>query len=105
MNTDWTIAGGAFSLGVLIGALVAWYISDADMGDRRVLFSAISALVGSSVLAMFSFLAGLHGPTSEYWFYPIGLLAGFSAIMGFEIWYWGYDGEGRNHRPINKKGR
>jgi hypothetical protein len=47
---------------------------------------------------MFSFLAGLRGPTHEYWFYPVGLLIGFVLISGYEIWYWGYDGKKRERK-------
>ena len=58
----------------------------------------ISALVGSSVLTMFSFLAGLKGPTHEYWFYPSGLLVGFAAIMTLEYTHYDYYGRPRRHR-------
>ena len=92
---DWIIALGSFCLGALIGALVAWFVSEAEKMDHKVLAGAISALVGSSVLAMFSFLAGLRGPTHEYWFYPVGLLIGFVAVMLLELRYYDYYGKKR----------
>ena len=92
---DWIITSGTLSLGLLIGAIVGWYWSQNSVNELppKILLAAISALAGSSVLAMFSFLAGLRGPTREYWFYPIGLLVGCSVITIIEIWYWGYDGK------------
>jgi hypothetical protein len=80
---DWVIVAGSLCLGALIGALVGWYWStNLDKAvTPSILLGAVSALVGSSVLAMFSFLAGLRGPSHEYWFYPIGLLAGFAFVM------------------------
>ena len=89
---DWIIISGSLCLGVLIGALVAWYWSTNldNPITPRILFSAISALVGSSVLAMFSFLAGFRGPTHEYWFYPVGLLFGFVIVMILELTYFDY---------------
>jgi hypothetical protein len=53
------------------------------------------ALVGSSVLAMFSFLAGLRGPTGEYWFYPPGLFVGFVAVTVIELRFYDYYGKER----------
>jgi hypothetical protein len=97
-NIDWIIASGSFCLGSLVGALVAWFVSESEKLDQKILAGSISAIVGSSVLAMFSFLAGMRGPTHEYWFYPIGLLVGFSFIACIEIWYWGYDGNKRKRR-------
>src|ERR1041385_8860412 len=94
---DWMIVAGATCLGILIGAIVAWYFSAAQETGLTVpvLLGAISAIAGSSVLAMFSFLAGLKGPTSEYWFYPVGLLAGFTAIMCAEYIHYDYYGRPR----------
>ncbi|MDR6303997.1 zinc transporter ZupT [Nitrobacter vulgaris] len=80
---DWIIVAGSWCLGALIGALVGWFWStnlDNPVAPR-ILAAAVSALAGSSVLAMFSFLAGLNGPTHEYWFYPIGLFSGFTFVM------------------------
>ena len=97
---DWIIAIGALCLGTLFGALVGWFFSYALAKELtgRVLGASVSALVGSSVLAMFSFLAGLRGPTHEYWFYPMGLLFGFAVIMIIETYYWGYDGKKRQRK-------
>jgi uncharacterized membrane protein YeaQ/YmgE (transglycosylase-associated protein family) len=60
---DWIVAAGALSLGILIGAIVGWYFSESKIITLTVLVGCISALVGSSVLAMFSFLAGKSEPT------------------------------------------
>lgn len=90
---DLVVVAGSLCLGVLIGALVGWYWStnlDGRPVAPRVLLTAVSALAGSSVLAMFSFLAGLRGPTHEYWFYPIGLLAGFMFVMALDFMYFDY---------------
>jgi len=92
---DWIIVAGCLCLGILIGAIVGWFINESQHITPRILGAAISALVGSSVLAMFSFLAGLRGPTSEYWFYPIGLLVGFVAVTVIELRYYDYYGDKR----------
>jgi hypothetical protein len=89
-----------FCLGILIGALVGWYFSEAQKTTPVVLGVSISALVGSSVLAMFSFLAGLRGPTHEYWFYPVGLLIGFVFAIIMEMTFYNYYGERRSKRPV-----
>lgn len=80
---DWIIVSGSLSLGALVGALVGWFWSTNldNAVAPKILAGAVSALAGSSVLMMFSFLAGLKGPTHEYWFYPIGLLIGFAFVM------------------------
>jgi F0F1-type ATP synthase assembly protein I len=96
---DWIIVAGALCLGILIGALVGWFFSEAKETTPRVLGVSISALVGSSVLAMFSFLAGFRGPTHEYWFYPVGLLIGFAIVIVLEMTYYDYYG---NKRPRKK---
>jgi hypothetical protein len=92
---DWVIVAGSLCLGMLIGALVGWYFSEAQKTTPVVLGVSISALVGSSVLAMFSFLAGLRGPTHEYWFYPVGLLIGFAGVIAIEMTFYNYYGERR----------
>ena len=89
---DWIIAAGALSLGILIGAIVGWYFSESKIITLTVLAGCISALVGSSVLAMFSFLAGKSAPPHEYWFYPVGLLIGFVIVIGLEMTYYDYYG-------------
>lgn len=98
MDLDWIIAIGALCLGVLIGALVGWYFSEQNKTTPLVLGVSISALVGSSVLAMFSFLAGLKGPTHEYWFYPMGLLIGFVIVIVLEMVFYDYYGNPRAPR-------
>jgi hypothetical protein len=100
---DWVILIGSLCLGTLIGALVGWYVNEATQMSDRILASSVSALVGSSVLAMFSFLAGLRGPTREYWFYPVGLLIGFATITIIEVAYFGYDGKKRARKGSKVK--
>jgi hypothetical protein len=92
---DWIITVGSLSLGILIGGIVGWYFSESKTITLTVLFGCISALVGSSVLAMFSFLAGKSGPTHEYWFYPVGLLIGFVIVIGLELYHYDYYGNPR----------
>jgi hypothetical protein len=93
---DLIIVTGALSLGILIGAIVGWYFSESKIITLTVLAGCISALVGSSVLAMFSFLAGKGGPTHEYWFYPVGLLIGFAIVIALEMTYYDYYGDRRD---------
>lgn len=82
---DWFVAAGSTSLGILIGALVGWFFNEAKAVTPKVLAASVSSLVGSSVLTMFSFLAGRGTPTHEYWLYPVGLLIGFAIVTTFEI--------------------
>lgn len=100
---DWVIVVGALSLGLLIGALVGWYFSEAQKTTPVVLGVSISALVGSSVLAMFSFLSGSHGPSHEYWFYPVGLLIGFVIVIALEMTFYTYYGERRPRKKPNRR--
>jgi hypothetical protein len=75
---DWVVAIGSSCLGILVG----FYVQEAEW-DRAALVASVLALVGGGAVALLHFLAGSAGPTREYWFYPMGLLAGF--IIG-TIW-------------------
>lgn len=97
---DWMVAIGSVSLGLLIGALVGWFVNEAMVMDRPVLSSSVYIMTGGGVLALFAFLAG-HVPR-EIWLYPLGLLIGFFAVTAIEVWYWGYDGKKREHKKKMK---
>jgi hypothetical protein len=90
---DWMIISGTVCLGLLIGALVGWFVNEAKEMDFKVLSSSVLVLTGGGVLALFSFLAG--GKNREIWLYPVGLLFGFIAVTAIEIWFYGYDGNKR----------
>ena len=67
---DWLIVMGCLCLGTIIGTFATWYFSF-NLNDKitaKVLFATTSALVGTSVMAMFSFLAGFHGQRRKYGF-------------------------------------
>lgn len=73
---NWIVATGALSLGIVVGILVAYFVEEAKEMNLRVLSSAIGALAGAGVVAVFQ-LVGASKPTDEHWFYPVGLLVGF----------------------------
>jgi heme/copper-type cytochrome/quinol oxidase subunit 3 len=106
---DWLIVFGSLCLGVIIGALAAWYFSvnlSEEKMTAKVLVATTSALVGTSVMAMFSFLAGFRGPTREYWFYPIGLFIGFVAVAIIEYIHFDYTtGEPRKAKQPSQRKR
>ena len=90
---DWVIIAGTLSLGFLIGALVGWFVNEAEELNYKVLSSSVWVLTGGGVVALFSFLSG--GAFREIWLYPVGLLFGFVAVTAIEIWIYGYDGKKR----------
>jgi hypothetical protein len=101
---DWLIATGATCLGVLIGALVGWFVNEATVMNQKVIGVAISILSGAGVLGVFGMISGGNFSVREYWFYPVGLLAGFTTITVVEICYYGYDGDKRRHKKtLNSK--
>ena len=94
---DWLVASGTISLGLLIGALVGWFVNESKIMNDRVLGTAISILSGAGVLGL---LSGSRSSTREYWFYPVGLLVGFVVVTVIETWYWGYDGKKRERKQV-----
>jgi hypothetical protein len=72
---DNVVIGGVLSLGILIGLLVGWFVNEVGDFSLKALTGAISALAGSGVIAIFSLIAP-SSSTREFWFYPMGLLAG-----------------------------
>ena len=89
---DALAAAGCVSLGLLIGALVGWYISEAKRMSKKELSSSISVLTGGGISALFAYLTA--GPRVT-WLYPVGLLAGFLLVTGVELYYYDYYGEPR----------
>jgi uncharacterized membrane-anchored protein YhcB (DUF1043 family) len=75
---DWLIAGGTFSLGLLIGMFIGYFVFEAEKMDHKVLYSAVGVMGGAAVIALFHLLGGFHAESRrEYWLYPIGLLMGY----------------------------
>jgi hypothetical protein len=72
------IVGGTLCLGILIGILMAYFVFEIKVMDRRALYSSVGVIAGAGVIAMFHLLGGLHAESRpEYWLYPVGLLGGF----------------------------
>jgi hypothetical protein len=90
---DWVIATGSICLGILLGALVGWFVSEAKAMDYRILSSSVGILTGGGVLALFGFLS--KGSLREIWLYPVGLLLGFVAVTILELRYYDYYGKER----------
>jgi hypothetical protein len=90
---DDRVAAGATSMGVLIGALVGWFVNEAEEMSEKILVSSASVLSGGGVLALFHFLADPTAPKRELWLYPCGLLIGFVIVTIIEIVEYGYKGE------------
>lgn len=78
---------GISCLGILIGILVAYYVEEAEEMNFKVLSSSIWILAGTSVIAIFRLIDPQSTTKDEYWFYPVGLLAGFALGTGIE-WFW-----------------
>jgi hypothetical protein len=93
--TDWIVATGTTSLGLLIGAIVGWYFSEAQKTTLTVLTSSIAAIAGAPIVAMLKFLAEPRGPTHEFWLYPVGVLIGFVIVIALELRHYDYYGQKR----------
>jgi len=72
---------GAGALGLLIGGLVALYVSQTAKFNLAALTGAVSTLAGAGVMAIFKSIEGATASTVQYWWYPIGLFFG-AVIMG-----------------------
>jgi hypothetical protein len=74
---DYLIAGGAISLGIVVGWMVYHtFVRQAKL-DVKFLGSIISVMVGASVIGIFQKIAGNgSGLPREVYLYPVGLLAG-----------------------------
>jgi ABC-type transport system involved in multi-copper enzyme maturation permease subunit len=88
---DWLVVTGSTCLGLLIGSLVGWFVNETEQMNEKVLATAVSVLSGAGVWGIFRAVSGVATPTREYWFYPIGLLVGFTIVTLAEIWVYGYD--------------
>jgi uncharacterized membrane-anchored protein YhcB (DUF1043 family) len=75
---DCLVSAGTLCLGLLIGILVAYFVFEVKTMDHTALYSAVGVIGGAGVIAIFHLLGGWHSESRrEYWFYPIGLLAGY----------------------------
>ncbi|MEH2505607.1 hypothetical protein V1290_004418 [Bradyrhizobium sp. AZCC 1578] len=97
---DWVIVAGCLCLGAIIGSFATFYFFSnyKERTGTKVLVATTSACIGTSVMAMFSFLAGFAGPTREYWFYPVGLFIGFAFVMILDFVYFDYGTGNRRKR-------
>ena len=64
-------AAGAGCLGTVIGWLVRFFVGRFQSFTPKALASVVSVLMGGAVIGF------LESDRSVWWFYPIGLLAGF----------------------------
>jgi uncharacterized membrane protein YfcA len=71
---------GSLSLGVVVGLLVRYFIRRFKTFGPAALGSVISIIVGGAVIKF------LEADTTVFWFYPIGLLAGFLIYFALAIW-------------------
>jgi len=84
VQIDWIVAAGCASLGALLGALIRYYVNEAEKMTYQVLIGSVSVFAGAGVIAVFHLIGGQHPPLREYWFYPMGLLAGFAFVALFD---------------------
>ncbi len=68
---------GAVSLGVVIGWLVSYFVRRFKKFNPQILASTIPIFIGGGVIKF------LQDNSSAIWFYPIGLLIGFSLNVLF----------------------
>ncbi len=72
------IVYGTLCLGILIGILIAYFVFEVKVMDRRAIYSSVGVMAGAGVIAIFHLLSGSHVESlPEYWLYPVGLLVGF----------------------------
>ena len=96
---DWMIATGSVSLGLLVGAMVGWFVSEAEKMDHKALWAAVSIVSGGGVLALFG--AFSNTMPSEVWLYPAGALIGFIITTALELRYYDYYGTPRKSKNSN----
>lgn len=72
---DCLVVSGVVSLGLLVGLLVGWFVNEDQPFTATGLVASITVLSGAGVLGVFHLIAPT-GPTREFWFYPIAVLAG-----------------------------
>lgn len=83
---DYLIAGGAISLGIVVGWMVYHTFVRQPKLDVKFLGSIISVMVGASVIGIFQKIAGNgSGLPREVYLYPVGLLIGIviTAVIKF----------------------
>ena len=93
---DWLIATGAMSLGILVGALVGWFVSEAEKWDQKALSAAVTILGGSGVPLLLNAFA--NPMPREVWLYPSGALLGFVIATVVELVYYDYYGNKRSFK-------
>lgn len=74
---NYVIAGGAISLGIVVGWMVYHTFIRQEKLDAKFLGSIVSVMVGASVIGIFQKIAGTNsGLPQEVYLYPVGLLIG-----------------------------
>ena len=73
---DWVVALGAGSFGFVVGAMVAFFVEEAEKFGIKQVIAAMTVFTGAGVTGLIQFLSSGH-VTRECWFYPIGLAGGF----------------------------
>ncbi|MBI4521938.1 MAG: hypothetical protein HY701_13960 [Gemmatimonadetes bacterium] len=83
-------AVGAFALGIVIGWLVRYFVRRFSTFTPQVLGTVVSIMLGGAVVKF------LEADKVVWWFYPIGLLAGFIIYTALAIWLLTRDRSRRN---------
>jgi hypothetical protein len=77
---NYVIAGGAISLGIVVGWMVYHTFVRQEKLDAKFLGSIVSVMVGASVIGIFQKVAGTNSSLpQEVYLYPVGLLIGIVA--------------------------
>jgi hypothetical protein len=83
---------GACCLGTVIGWLVRYFVGRFHSFTPKALASVVSVLLGGAVIGF------LESDRSIWWFYPIGLLAGFLLYTLLALLFPGNKAI-QNHKP------
>ena len=74
---------GVLSLGIIIGWLIRFFIKRFKSFTPKALTSVVTLIVGGSTVKL------LGADKTLFWFYPIGLLAGFTIYTILALWVLG----------------